>query len=55
MDGAVSYTITFDPMTKTEANHDFVRFCEVRILVKRLLFTFSELLHVLLFDLVCLS
>lgn len=30
MEGAVSYTITFDPMTKTELDRDFVRFIKVR-------------------------
>lgn len=30
--GAVSYSITFDPMTRTEANDDFVRFCKVRMM-----------------------
>lgn len=29
-DGAVSYTITFDPKTKTELDRDFVRFLKVR-------------------------
>lgn len=26
VEGAISYSVTFDPLTKTEANHDFVRF-----------------------------
>lgn len=30
VEGAVSYSITFDVMTKTEAVHDFVRFLKVR-------------------------
>lgn len=29
MDGAISYSITFDPSTKTEPNHDYVRFLKV--------------------------
>lgn len=29
VEGAVSYSITFDPMTKTEPVHDFVRFLKV--------------------------
>lgn len=30
VEGAVSYAVTFDSMTKTEHNHDFVRFVKVR-------------------------
>lgn len=26
----MGYTITFDPLTKTEQNHDYVRFIKVR-------------------------
>lgn len=29
VEGAVSYSITFDAMTKTEAVHDYVRFLKV--------------------------
>lgn len=31
VEGALSYTISFDIMTKTERNHDYVRFLKVRV------------------------
>lgn len=33
VEGAVSYSITFDPLTKTEPQHDYVRFLKVRIVL----------------------
>lgn len=41
MEGAISYSITFDPLTKTEPNHDYVRFLKV--------FGIHRLIFVLLF------
>ncbi len=45
MEGATSYSITFDLLTKTEANHDFVRFLKVR-LAGVLLYCFAYFLEV---------
>ena len=43
VEGATSYSITFDPWTKTEANHDYVRFLKVCLLIQQLSILFFHL------------